>query len=84
MSLKELQLTINKLKILVSYANEEGELVELADDEIKVLNNALNDLTTLSEKLEEIKRIAGTNFSFNQTMSTDVIIAKILKICTIE
>jgi hypothetical protein len=52
----ELQTTINKLKIIVSWANEDGQLVELDDDEIKALNSALRHLKEQSEKVEQYRK----------------------------
>lgn len=48
--------TIKKLKTLVSWANSDRQLVELNDDEIKTLNDALRSLTTISEKVDILEK----------------------------
>jgi hypothetical protein len=51
----DLHKTINGLKVLVSWVNEERQLVKLNDDEIKTLNNSLKLLTEQAEKVEKLE-----------------------------
>lgn len=48
--------TINKLRILVDWVNEEEQLVELDGDEIKALNDSLRYLIELNAKAEKVER----------------------------
>lgn len=48
--------TINQLRILVNWVNEEGQLVELDDYEIKTLNDSLNYLIEQAEKVERYEK----------------------------